>query len=1239
MKKTTLFLGTLMMSFSLSLCAFGQLKPEKGPWRKVNESEIPANGTRMIFATKFTTFKLDVVKIEQQLAQVKRITDPNYIPVFLELPLADGSFHRYQIHENTTMAEGLAANFPTIRSFNGVPMSQTGELVKLDLTPQGFHAVVLFPDKPTSYIDPYTFGGSDIEHYMVYSKADFTSTKIRECGVDAVASELKKKTDASTKSFGDCQFRTYRLALSASAEYTNFHGGTVANALAAQVTTMNRVNGVYERDMAITMNIIANNNLIIYTNAGSDPFTNGNPGAMIAQNQTNTNSVIGSANYDIGHVFGTNSGGLAGLGVVCSSSKARGVTGSGAPIGDPFDIDYVAHEMGHQFDCNHTFNGTGGACAGNGNPSTAMEPGSGSTIMAYAGICSPQDVQPNSDDHFHGISLEEMGNFVTSPGHTCPVESSTSNTPPMVSGTTGSGVTIPANTPFALTATATDPNGDILTYCWEQMDNQSSTQPPVGTATVGPNFRSFSPTTNPTRYFPSIASQLAGGPYTWERLPTVSRTMNFRVSVRDNNPNGGCNDEQDITFSTTSTAGPFVVNYPTATGITWIGNSNQTVTWSVANTTASPVSCANVDILISLDGGVTFSNIANNVPNDGSQTVIVPNTSSTTAIIMVICENGAFFDISNNVFTITAATEDYTVTLSPTTISVCQGTDAVYTVTVGQIGSYSDPVTLTVSGLPGGVTSNFSMNPVIPGNTTTLTLSNTISATPGSYSISVDGTSTSGAHSGIADLLISGSSVVASTLTSPVDTEPSAPVTPTLIWTNPDAGVSYDIEIATDAAFTSIVESATGLSTNSYSATLLVASTTYFWRVNSYTSCSAAQLSATFSFTTSSCGNFASTNVPVTISASGTPTVTSTLFIPTGGIINDLQIVDFSGTHTWINDLEATLTSPSGTVVPFYGQICDNENDFDVNFDDEAAPGALPCPPVGGGTYQPASVLSAFDGENMSGTWTLTVQDNVNEDGGALASWGLNICFTPAAACINPTVPTVSGIASFCTGNSTTLSIGTGALNDATNWQWYSGSCGGTSVGSGTSISVNTAGTYFVRGEGGCVTPGACQSVTVTQNTVNLGTTITSGIIYSNQTAGTYQWIDCGNGNMPVSGATTRDFTPTVNGSYAVQVTAPNGCSGTSACVNYNQVGIEEFDFSSVSLFPNPTTGFITIQFNQLTEVTSMNLTDVTGRLVRVQDRTITDAIELDLTQESKGVYFLNLQVGSQTQTLKITRN
>ena len=600
-------------------------------------------GTPQIQASEYKVYQIDIAALKSQLAGIAfREHENSGFIAQVEFPHPDGTIHTYNAKANETMHPELAAKFPDIKSYDAVNV-ETGETAKWDITPQGFHAMIFQKGGSTIFIDPLVKGNTD--NYIVYYKSNFYTDKKMECSFNSGIESLENPnspTSGQVKSFGTCELRTYRLALAATVEYTAFHGG-VASAQAAQVTTMNRVNGIYERDMAITMNLVPNNNLIVFS--GSDSYSNGNAGAMIGQNQTIIDNSIGNSNYDIGHVFGTNSGGLAGLGVVCSNgSKANGVTGSGSPIGDTFDVDYVAHEMGHQFGCNHTFNNS---CSGNRNNGTAVEPGSGSTIMAYAGICSP-NVQSFSDDYFHGISLQEMGAEILSGGHTCEVITPLSNSAPNITSTNG-GATVPGGTPFVLTAVASDADGDPLTYDWEQMNNQISTQAPVSTSTGGPNFRSLDPDASPSRYFPKLNSVN----FTWERLSTVSRTMNFRVTVRDNAVGGGCNDHEDITLTVDGNSGPFVVLYPSDTGIEWTGGTTQTVTWDVANTNGAPVNCSNVDILLSTNGGAAYPTVlASNVPNDGSHDVLVPNTATTVAKIMVISSTGTFYDTSDKNFKI-----------------------------------------------------------------------------------------------------------------------------------------------------------------------------------------------------------------------------------------------------------------------------------------------------------------------------------------------------------------------------------------------------------------------------------------------------------------------------------------------------------------------------------------------------------------------------------------------------------
>ena len=427
----------------------------------------------------------------------------------------------------------------------------------------------------------------------------------------------------------------------------------MAQTLSAIVTTVNRVNGVYEQEVAVRLVLIPNETSIIFTNPNTDPF-NGNNDAytLIDESQAQIDAIIGTANYDIGHTFSTGGGGLASYGICDPQYKASGITGSPNPVGDPYDIDYVAHEVGHQFWGPHTFNATTGSCGGgNRSNSNAVEPGSGITIMAYAGICgATNNLAANSIPIFHTRSFQSITSAVQSAS--CYVTNPVANTAPVVNA--GNNYTIPKSTPFKLTGSATDAENNTLTYCWEQNDNGPAGNWNVATGNAA-IFRSFMPVTVPYRYFPKLSDIINNTTSKGEILPSYARNMEFRLTVRDNNPGcaGVANDDAIITVDGAS--GPFKVTAP-ASAVAWAGNSSQTITWDVANTTAAPVSCANVSILLSTDGGLTYPTIlVASTPNDGSEAVTIPDISTTQARIMVAGEGNVFFNINPVNFTINRA--------------------------------------------------------------------------------------------------------------------------------------------------------------------------------------------------------------------------------------------------------------------------------------------------------------------------------------------------------------------------------------------------------------------------------------------------------------------------------------------------------------------------------------------------------------------------------------------------------
>lgn len=644
------------------LCSFLSLEAQES-FHQI-KTNVNAWGDVQIKAENAVYFELKIDQLKEKLweAPIKthRAQKSN---VYISLPLPDGSTDNFTVFNAPTMEEALAQKFPAIRTFIFQSTSNPLRYGRADLTHKGFH-LMLFSPEGSIFIDP--FSSSSNTRHMAYFKKDFTSNKavpsclsheqgsILPTEENIVTDQEASATLKSLKNSHGSILRTYRIAVSATGEYTQFHGGTVADGLAAIVTSINRVTGIYEREFTTQLILVANNDLIVYTDPNTDPFANpNNAGQLLGENQSSIDNTIGSANYDVGHVVGRSGSGLASFAVVCRNSKASATTGINNPIGDPFDVDYLAHEIGHQFGGSHTFNSNAGSCSGgNISSNSAYEPGSATTIMGYAGICSPHNVQNNSDDYFHTRNFDQVTTYITDfQGDNCPVKTNTGNNIPSLQILTPINKTIPISTPFQMQAIANDIDGDALTYCWEQFDLGPTGDPnnPSGNA---PLFRSFQPTANPIRTFPQLSDIINNTQTLGEILPDYARGLTFRVTVRDNVPGGGSLIYDEIDVDVTSNAGPFVVSNPN-TNIVWTAGDTVTVNWDVANTNLAPVLCISVNIRLSTDGGLTYPiTLASNVPNIGVAELTAPFAITNEARVRVEAADNIFFDISDENFRI-----------------------------------------------------------------------------------------------------------------------------------------------------------------------------------------------------------------------------------------------------------------------------------------------------------------------------------------------------------------------------------------------------------------------------------------------------------------------------------------------------------------------------------------------------------------------------------------------------------
>jgi len=959
-------------------------------WQITSESEIENKGRIDISPKEFALFSMDDTIMQALLwrAPHERDLGVHESDCVIMAGLPEGTTERFQVVQYDMMEPGLAAKYPEIRTFYGVSLVNPMKRIRIDYTIEGFRAVITAPGEDKIFIDHYQ--RNDKNTRISYYKQSY-SGEHWGCNVESDHDHEILDEQNHNLRVGDCQLRSYRLAQATTGEYSNFHGATSSAqsnlVLSAVVTVINRVNEVYEPEVAVRMILIANTDLVFYYDSVTDGYTNDGSSSDLTANQTNCTNVIGSANYDIGHVFGTGDGGIAGLGVVCSSSnKARGYTGRPNPVGDAFTIDYVTHEMGHQFNANHTqFN----SC--NRNNTTAMEPGSASSIMGYAGICAP-DVQNNSDAYFHAISMQEIKTYLSGTGNSCAlIVSSFSNSAPVV--TSQPNYTIPASTPFVLTLAATDPNGNPMTYAWDQMDyySVSQTMPPASTNTSGPAFRSVFATTSPSRYFPPLTNVINNTTDTWQVLPSVARTMSFRGVARDYTGVAGCNSEINLTVTTVA-SGAFTVTSQN-TAATWYEGQNQTITWNVGGTTASPISCSQVSILLSYDGGYTYPvTLSASTANDGSESIVVPEGLSSTARIMVKAIGNVFFGINNANITILSGVPTFFMTVDPTSVGICSGGSGNVNINIERILGFANPINLSVTSIPAGINYSFSNNPVNQGQNSVLSLTHA-GAAEGSYTVSIKAISGSIVRIADVSLEVLGSTTQ-TTLVYPADQQTGISIFPLLEWAPVAAATGYELVVSRDEDFNTLILETTPETSTFQIVDALEGASEFFWKVRPVNVCSIGSWSEINSFETQACFVYKSLDVPKTISASGTQDVSSYHTVLDRGVITDLDVLNLEGLHTYVSDLRFTLYSPNATNVRIWNTPCGNYDNFDINFDQSAPAGSWPCPPTDGGTYRPSNTLNTFNTRQIKGQWRMRVQDLANQDGGSLQKWEIKTCVT-----------------------------------------------------------------------------------------------------------------------------------------------------------------------------------------------------------------------------------------------------
>ncbi|WP_179339675.1 zinc-dependent metalloprotease [Winogradskyella ludwigii] len=634
-------------------------------WNEVtNLSSDLDTWKRSALPDSYITYQLDFDLLISKLANAPmRSEAKNVNGVFVDLPL-NNKLQKFEVYDAPVLASDLQDRLSNVHSYIGRSVDNKNILIRFSVSLKGFNAIILNDELGTQYIDSYT---KNNQYCILYFKKDLSSNEeivcLNESEEAAHTSFDSSSSSATDRNVDDGQLREFRLALACTQEYATYHlfqlglssaSDTVKKDAILNVMNdvMTRVNAVYENELSVTMTIVNDNSNVVFL---QDSFLSNNDiSELIDQSQTWIDIFLGSENYDIGHMLSTSGSGLAQLYSPCTNNKARAVSGglSSIPEGTVFE-NTMMHEMGHQFGAFHTYNST--SCASAATSNSAYEPGGGTTIMSYAGICgSSSNIQSEADNYFHQNSIDQMWGNITNGNSTCGNQSSTGNTAPVANA--GGNYTIPIGTPYRLAGVATDIDGlESLTYCWEEYDLGASVAAPNFLTSTGPIVRSFPPSSNSTRYIPKLEDYVSSvnSSTTWEKLVLINRDVNYSLLVRDNDISGGQVGLDFMTVTVSDSSGAFTVSSQNTTGLSYTGSTIQTVTWNVGNTNVAPINSNIVNILLSTDGGLNFDTVLlSNTPNDGVEDITLPNVDAASCRFMVESADNIFYNLNTKNFAI-----------------------------------------------------------------------------------------------------------------------------------------------------------------------------------------------------------------------------------------------------------------------------------------------------------------------------------------------------------------------------------------------------------------------------------------------------------------------------------------------------------------------------------------------------------------------------------------------------------
>ncbi|MEK9612445.1 MAG: zinc-dependent metalloprotease family protein [Flavobacteriaceae bacterium] len=946
-------------------------------------------------------YRLAPSKLYSKISTSKKEITPSLI-----LPNERGEMETFSIRMIPILSKSLSQRFPEIKTYEGRSIDRPNVRVRLSLHPQGVHAWIKRTDAPDFFIQPVR-GKNNVHFAYTKSKRDRSTALFCKTAETIAKEKIEPLTSKSPMANND--LKIFRIAIAATGEYTQFwgdnddsNGTNQEDALGAVVSTINRISSVFEDELNIRLELVSNENLL-YADAASDPFSSSS--GYPTELQATIDQQLGNDQYDVGHLFdyGEPNGDAGCIGCVCSEGlKARGYSihpfedvYGGVYQSDYFDLDYAGHEIGHQFGAYHTFafdfEGTG----------VNAEPGSGSTIMGYAGITGEDDLQYHGDAYFHYYSIQNILQYIG--GIDCATIEEI-NTPPFTANA-GPDYSIPIGTAYELKAQNVEVQQG-LTFCWEQLDSGQ-----VGADDFGPNntagsmARSLPPQESPLRLIPKIDRILENNLTqtnptvfsAWETVPLVGRVLNWGLTVRKDFGNSVHLERDAMQIAVVASAGPFEITSQKAENLSWEGGDLETLTWNVAETHLPPINVSKVSIYLSTDGGESFPILlADAVPNNGSATILVPNTIDTDqARIKIKAQDGIFFAVNQNEFSVRS--RELIIRFDAYEQNNCSLNTLRYDFSVERLNTADENFSLSVDDLPSGVEVQFSKNQYQSSDLEGfITFNGLDELAPNDYTFNVNVNLNNQSDSFEIRLNQRSKLDTAPLIQSPANESLNESVNPELVW---EESINYDqfrVQMALEDNFQNLIVD-TLITNSSLNVEGLNSKTYYYWRVQSQNQCGTSPFSEVYSFETDeiSCLNFSSTSLPKSLQDASSTQEGKTL--ASINVNYDLPIVDLDVLvdieHTWVEDLRILLETPNGEQFLLTSELGGSDDNYTQTlFDQEATENIFDGEPPFTGRFKPVQSIRSLNGTSALGIWKLIVIDKYVEDTGSLLEFSLNVC-------------------------------------------------------------------------------------------------------------------------------------------------------------------------------------------------------------------------------------------------------